>query len=95
MLNSKPPTLDYYQKQPNPHTLMLIPESMLVQSIGELKEPFLQLKTKDNADHAGPSPPPDHWNQSTKSKKEPSETSPNNNWLIAQPATEIKVAMEV
>jgi hypothetical protein len=64
-------------------------------SIGLPKVPSLQLRTKDNVDHAGPSQQPVHWNLLISSKKELLEISLNNSWLIAQPVMETMDVMEV
>jgi len=65
-----------------------------LQLTGPLKEKFRQLKIKVNADHAGPSQLLLPLNLLMPSKKEPSLTYLNNNWLIAQAASEIWDAME-
>jgi len=70
-------------------------ESMPPQLIGEPRETSQPSRIKDNAVHAGPSQLPDHWNQKMPSTDLDSETSLNNNWLIAHPVTEIWDAMEV
>jgi hypothetical protein len=50
-------------------------------STGLKKELLLQLKTKDNVDHAGPSPLLDHWKELKKSNPENYNPTLNHNWL--------------
>jgi hypothetical protein len=62
---------------------------------GDLREQSLQLKTKDNVDHAGHSPPLELLKELNSLKLEDSLPSLNNNSLIAQQNLETRVAMEV
>lgn len=64
-------------------------------SIGELKEVLHQLKTKEDAVHAGLSVLSEHQNLGQLLKKDKLLIYLNNNWLIVQEAMEIKVAMVV
>jgi hypothetical protein len=73
-------------------TLELMPPLLL---IGDPKEKFQMLKTRDNVDHAGLSQPPDHWNQNLPFMVQVWEISLNNNWLIAHKTMETRDAMEV
>jgi len=61
-------------------------------SIGDQRPPV--LRTKDHADHAGPSPPLDLLKPDTTLPLDHSSHSPNNNWLIAHQHTETLDAME-
>jgi len=65
-----------------------------IPSTGESKEPSLQLRIKDNADHAGPSPLPEVWREDIKSRTRASSPSLSNNSLTAL-RMETRVAMVV
>jgi len=67
----------------------------LIPSTGELREPSLQLKTKDNVVHAGHSPPLELLKELNSLKLENSLHTLNNNSLIAHQHSETTVAMEV
>jgi len=69
-------TTEIEQKDP-----YLVPNQLPNQLIGDKEEPFPQLKTKDNVDHAGLSPPLVPWKEPMPSEPEPSPNSLNNPWL--------------
>jgi hypothetical protein len=94
-LNSKPATSDYYQPKQKPLNSNTSPLDLpQLQLIGPQRETSLPSKTKDNVDHAGLSPQPDHWNLALPSSEKDSETSLNNNWLTAHRAKETWDATE-
>ena len=78
------PTLEFFQLK-----------AFQLQSTGPPKEPSLQLKTKDNVDHAGLSPPLVQLKELNSLPLEHLSHSQNNNSLIAQHPSEIWVAMVV
>jgi hypothetical protein len=88
--DTEPKTKRDLLKQPK----FLILKISLILSTGELKEPSLQLKTKDNVDHAGLSPPLVPLKELNSLKLENLLPTQNNNSLIAQHPSEMKVAME-
>ena len=91
---------DYWDTEPKTKRDLLKPPKFLILKIslilstGELKEPSLQLKTKDNVDHAGLSPPLVPLKELNSLKLENLLPTQNNNSLIAQHPSEMKVAME-
>ena len=74
---------------------ILILKISLILSTGELREPSLQLKTKDNVVHAGHSPPLELLKELNSLKLENSLHTLNNNSSIAHHHSVTKVAMEV
>jgi hypothetical protein len=78
------PTLEFFQLK-----------VFQLQSTGPPKEPSLQLKIKDNVDHAGLSPPLELLKELNSLPLEHLSHSPNNNSLIAQLPKEIWDAMVV
>jgi len=91
---------DYWDTEPKTKRDLLKPPKFLILKIslilstGELKEPSLQLKTKDNVDHAGLSPPLVPLKELNSLKLENLLHTLNNNSLIAHHPSEMKVAME-
>ena len=91
---------DYWDTEPKTKRDLLKPpkflilENSLILSTGELKEPSLQLKTKDNVDHAGLSPPLVLLKEQNSLPLENLLHTLNNNSLIAHHPSEMKVAME-
>jgi len=75
-------------------TVLKSQEMHQVLSIGELRVQSQLSRTKDHADHAGPSQLLDLWNQLTISSRELWEISQNNSSLIVQLLSEIKDATE-
>lgn len=69
-------------------------ETLPTTSTGSPKEPLPQSKTKDNVDHAGPSPPPEDSKECTSLPKTPWLLCLNLNWSIAHPHTETKDVTE-
>ena len=91
---------DYWDTEPKTKRDLLKPPKFLILKIslilstGELKEPSLQLKTKDNVDHAGLSPPLVPLKELNSLPLENLLHTLNNNSLIAHHPSEMKVAME-
>jgi len=77
------------------HQNILTLKISLIPLTGELREPSLQLKTKDNVVHAGHSPPLELLKELNSLKLENSLHTLNNNSLIAHQHLETTVAMEV
>ena len=77
------------------HQNILTLKISLIPLTGELREPSLQLKTKDNVVHAGHSPPLELLKELNSLKLENSLHTLNNNSLIAHQHSETTVAMEV
>ena len=69
-------------------------QTSLTQLTGELKELLIQLKTKDNVDHAGLSQPLEQLKELNSLPPENLHLTLNNNSLIAHHHSETKVAME-
>ena len=92
---------DYWDTEPKTKRDSLEPQKFLTPKIsltlstGELKEPSLQLKTKDNVDHAGLSPPLVLLKELNSLPLVNLLHYLNNNSLIAHHLSETKVAMEV
>jgi hypothetical protein len=92
---------DYWDTEPKTKRDLLKPQKFLTPKIsltvstGELKEPSLQLKTKDNVDHAGLSPPLVLLKELNSLPLVNLLHYLNNNSLIAQHPSETKAAMEV
>jgi hypothetical protein len=92
---------DYWDTEPKTKRDLLKPQKFLTPKIsltlstGELKEPSLQLKTKDNVDHAGLSPPLVLLKELNSLPLVNLLHYLNNNSLIAHHPSETKVAMEV
>lgn len=74
------------ENKPQPITSQLKPT-------GLKKVPLLQLKTKGNVDHVGPSQPPVLWKELITLPPRNSTHSQNNNWLTVQPHMETTDAM--
>merc|ERR1719198_1880487 len=72
-----------------------ISKSFQPPSTGQLRVPSPQLRTRDSAVPAGPSPPPVPWREPTSWPTRSSSLSPSNNLLTAQAPMVTKVAMEV
>ena len=92
---------DYWDTEPKTRRDLLEPQNILILKIslipstGELRELSPQLKTNNNVDHAGLSPPLEPLKELNSLKPENSPHTLNNNSLIAHHHSETTVAMEV